>query len=193
MRLLFNIIIIALIALLAYMLYNSINVPIKFQAEKQKREAKVIAQLEDIRDAQEIFRKITGKFAGDFDTLAHVLRNDSIPTINLEEDPEFPGDPDKFIKTTTYSAAIDSIRSLGISLDSLGYIPYASAKFDIEADTLRYQSTLVNVVQVGTKYKNFMGDFADPKFAKYDQSYNPEKLIKFGDLTKPNISGSWDR
>ena len=38
-----------------------------------------------------------------------------------------------------------------------------------------------------------MGKYADPKYAKYDQSYEPAKRIKFGDLNKPNISGSWDR
>lgn len=194
MRHLLNLIIFALVCLLGYMLYSSIKEPIKFQAEKTKRETKVISQLEHIRNAQEMYRKITGKFAGSFDSLAIVLKNDSIPTVILEEDPEFPGDPDKFIRTTTYSAAIDSVRSLGMNLDSLRYIPYAGgATFDIAADTLTYQSTLVNVVEVGTKYNKFMGPYADARFSKYDQSYDPNKIIKFGDLNKPNISGSWDR
>ncbi|HAI57984.1 MAG TPA: hypothetical protein DCW83_05585 [Saprospirales bacterium] len=194
MKNVFKILIYLLAILLAYILYSSIKEPIKFQAAKQARKAVVVKQLEDIRTAQEIYRSITGEFAGDFDTLSTTLRNGQIPFIVLSEDPEFPGDSEKFLTDTTYASAVDSIMSLGINLDSLRYVPFSGGKtFDIAADTLTYQSTLVNVVEVGTYWKDFMGKYADPKYAKYDQSYEPAKRIKFGDLNKPNISGSWDR
>jgi hypothetical protein len=65
--------------------------------------------------------------------------------------------------------------------------------FDIAADTIEYQKTTVSVVEVGTKWKNFMGKFADPKYGKYDSRYDPNGTIKFGDMLKPNISGNWER
>jgi len=179
---------------LAFMLYSSIKEPIKFQAAKDARKAGVVKSLEDIRTSQEIYRAITGKFAGDFDSLSMVLKNGQIPFLVLTEDPDFPGDPDKIIRDTTYTSALDSLMAMDINLDSLRYVPFSDGKtFDIAADTLTYQSTLVNVVEVGTYYKDFMGKYANPKYGKYDQSYDPNKRIKFGDLTKPNISGSWDR
>ncbi len=194
MKNIFKILIYLLAALLAYMLYASIKEPIKFQAAKNARKAVVVKQLEDIRTSQEIFRSITGKFANDFDTLSTVLKTGQIPFIILTEDPDFPGDSEKFITDTTYASAIDSITALAINLDSLRYVPFSGGKtFDIAADTLTYQSTLVNVVEVGTYWKDFMGKYKDPKYGKYDQSYEPSKRIKFGDLNKPNISGSWDR
>ncbi len=194
MKNVFKILIYLLAALLAYMLYASIKEPIKFQAAKQTRKAVVVKQLEDIRSAQEIYRSITGKFAGDFDSLSAVLKTGEIPFLVITEDPEFPGDTEKFLTDTIYESAIDSINALAINLDSLKYVPFSNGKtFDIAADTLTYQSTLVNVVEVGTYWKDFMGKYADPKYAKYDQSYEPAKRIKFGDLSKPNISGSWDR
>ena len=194
MKNVFKILVYLLAVLLGYMLYSSIKEPIKFQAAKEARKAVVVKQLEDIRTSQEIYRAITGKFSGDFDTLSNVLSTGQIPFLVLTADPEFPDDPEKIIRDTTYSSAIDSLVSMGINLDSLRYVPFGNGEtFDIAADTLTYQSTLVNVVEVGTYYKSFMGKYADPKYGKYDQSYDPNKRIKFGDLSKPNISGSWDR
>jgi len=194
MKNVFKILVYLLAVLLGYMLYSSIKEPIKFQAAKEERKAVVVKQLEDIRTSQEIFRAITGKFASDFDTLSTVLKTGQIPLLVLTEDPDFPGDPDKIIRDTTFLSARDSMVAMNINIDSLRYVPYSGGKtFDIAADTLTYQSTLVNVVEVGTYYKEFMGKYADPKYGKYDQSYDPAERIKFGDLSKPNISGSWSR
>jgi len=177
------------------MLYNSIKEPIAFNAEKQLRKTAVVDKLQEIRKAQEVHRMITGGFANSFDSLAYVLKNDSIPTVKLLEDPDDPTNPDKFTKLTTYTAASDSIAGLGINnVDSLKYIPYTDGMtFDIAADTLTYQMTLVSVVEVGTKWKNFMGEYASPRYSKYDAGYEPEATIKFGDMNKPNLSGNWER
>jgi hypothetical protein len=71
-------------------------------------------------------------------------------------------------------------------------VPYTENQlFDIKADTLTYQSNLVNVVEVGTRYKDFMGEYADPKYKKYAKFYDPEHMLKFGDMNSPNTSGNW--
>jgi len=195
MKHILNIVLILAIILLGYMLYNSIKEPIAFGEAKNLRKNAVVDKLEDIRKSQEIYRLIKGQFAGSFDELSSVLNNDSIPTVKLVEDPDDPTNPDKFQKIVTYSAAKDSIRGLGIgSIDSLKYIPYTDGKsFDISADTLTYQQTLVSVVEVGTQWANFMGKYASPQYSKYDAGYEPQAKIKFGDMNKPNLSGNWER
>ena len=195
MRQIINILLILAIALLAYMLYNAIKEPIAFGEAKAERKEAVVQKLQTIRRAQEVYRTITGGFANSFDSLAYVLNNGQIPTVKLLEDPEDPTNPDKFTKTVTYSSAKDSVRSFGITnADSLRYVPYSGGKeFKISADTLTYQQTLVSVTEVGTQWKNFMGIFADPKYSKYDAGYEPEAMIKFGDMNKPNLSGNWER
>jgi len=194
MKNVFTVLVYLLAFFLMYVLYDSIKEPIKFKAEKESRESVVAEKLTEIRTSQEIYRAITGEFSDNFDTLSMVLKNGQIPFLVLTEDPDFPGDTEKIIRDTTYSSAIDSLNAMGINLDSLRYVPFGDGKqFDIAADTLTYQSTLVNVVEVGTYYKHFMGKYADNKFSRYDPAYTPEKRIKFGDLGKPNISGSWDR
>ena len=195
MRLLINLFLVALAALMAFLLVNSIREPIKFKAEKDKRENAVVDKLLTIRKLQEYYRDITGgSFAPNFDTLKHVLENGQFRNIKVIGDPDDPDFTGEISYDTTYIPARDTVNKMGINLDSIKYVPYSEgAVFDVKADTLTYQSTLVNVVEVSTKRKNFMGLYADPRFAKYDDRYNPNSLIKFGDMTRPNLSGNWER
>jgi len=195
MKTVINIVLIGLIALLAYMLYTSIKEPIAFGEAKAERKEAVVTKLKEIRKAQEMHRTITGKFAASFDSLVYVLKNDSIATVKLDVDPEDPTNTEKFKKVITYSPALDSIIALGVTdLDNLSAIPFTdNMTFDISSDTLTYQQTLVSVTEVGTKWKNFMGEYASPKYSKYDAKYEPEATIKFGDMNKPNLAGNWER
>jgi hypothetical protein len=182
-----------LIAFLGYLVMNSIKEPIAFKDAKDYRTVVVSSKLEKIRTAQEIYRAVTGSFAGDFDQLVSTLRTDSIPFEKITPDPNEPDNEDLWERSVSYSAAIDTIDALGINLDSLSYIPFTyGMKFNMEADTIEYQSTKVNVVQVGTKWKDFMGKYGDIKYSKYDKSYNPEMSFKFGDMSSPSLSGNWE-
>jgi hypothetical protein len=196
MRLVLNVILLLIAAALAYMLYMSIEEPIAFDAEKERRKDIVVEKLELIRDAQEMYRDITGNFAPNFDTLVDVLTNGRFTRIAVIGDPDDPNFTGVITYDTSYTKAIDSIRALGIDLKSLKYVPLfkdtEQTTFQIAADTIDYQSTMVAVVEVGTPYKSFMGKYSDARFAKYDQNYSPNKVIKFGDLNKPNLSGNWE-
>jgi len=192
MRSIINIILLLLIALLIYTLYSIIKEPITFQEAKDARKTIVVNKLKDIRTSQEMFRDITGEFAPNFDTLVSVLKTDSIRFERVEGDPDAD---DKFIRTIYYKNALDSITAMNINLDSLRYVPLASkgTEFSISADTLTYQKTLVNVVEVGTRWNTFMGKYGSEKYTKYDNSYMPTAMLKFGDMNTPNITGNWER
>lgn len=194
MRLLINLILAALVIGLVWVLIQSIREPIAFKAEKQKRERAVVDKLMNIRTAQEAFRDIKGGFAPNFDTLSYILKNDSFAIIKVVGDPDDPNFTGEIEYDTSYTPAIDSILALGINLDSLRYVPYGGGStFEIAADTLTYQSTLVSVCEVGVRRKAFMGPYASARFARYDQKYDPNSIIKFGNMSAPNLSGNWER
>ncbi len=196
MRIVINLLLFLAILALGYMTYASIKAPISFKHELDRRERAVIQKLNKVRNAQQVYRDVSGgSFAGSWDTLRSTLRHGDLMYINIVGDPDDPNfDIKDLVRDTSYQPAIDTIMAMGINLDSLEYIPFSQgAKFDIAADTLTYQSTRVNVVQVGTTYKAFMGPFGDRKYAKYDKRYDPDKRIQFGDMTKPSTAGSWDR
>jgi len=174
MRTIFSLLFLVLAFVLAFLLYKSIEEPIAFNAERATRTDAVSSKLEMIRDAQDLYRDITGEYAANFDTLKEVLTDGQLLSIRVVGD-------------------ADAAAGLGIVLDDMEIVPFTDGKvkFDIDAKQIEYQSTNVPVVQVGVRQSAFMGQFADKKYQRYDQSYEPSKPIKFGDLTKPTLSGSW--
>lgn len=199
MRLIINLILVAIVGLLGYLLFYGIKEPIAFGDAKKERLEAVTNRLKQVRFAQEFHRDITGKFANSFDSLQYVLRTDSFTIVKIKGDPDDPNA--EFTRIETKKSAIDSIKTLfndpkskvKIELDSLPFVPYGGgARFSIQADTLTYQKTLVNVTEVGTPWKTFMGKYADEKYQRYDNLYFPESLVKFGDMSGPNLGGNWE-
>jgi hypothetical protein len=190
MRTIINILLLIIIVGLGYLLYESIREPIVFEDEKAKREKAVANKLKTIRNAQQFYRDITGRYAASFDTLSYVLRNDSFRTIKVSGEVNEAGE---YVLDTTYKPAYDTIQKLGWNLDSLRFVPYTDGDtFQVRADTIQYQKTRSPVVQVGVVRKKYMGPWGDARFAKYDDRYDPESMIKFGDMNKPSLSGNWE-
>ncbi|MEZ4984421.1 MAG: hypothetical protein R2795_05180 [Saprospiraceae bacterium] len=196
MRLVVNVILLLVAAALAYLLYKSIEEPIAFDKEANRRKDIVVEKLQLIRDAQEMYRDITGTFAPNFDTLVDVLTNGRFMRVAVIGDPDDPNFTGTIEYDTTYTNAIDSVKTLGMDLASLRFVPKfkdtEQSEFRIAADEIEYQSSEVSVVEVGTTWGSFMGKYADARFAKYDQNYSPTKMLKFGDMNKPNLSGNWE-
>lgn len=193
MKILINLLLVAIICGLGYLLYDSISEPIKFKTVKDKRVKAVVDRLMDVREAQKVYMSVTGEYAHNFDTLRQVLNTGVIKVEKLIGNPDDPENMDKVIRDTILFPAIDSIKSMGLVLDSLEYVPYGNGEqFTMKSDTTTYQQTLVNVVEAGTFYKVFMGDYADPRFAQYDNSYDPARSLKFGNMSKPQLSGNWE-
>ena len=194
MKYVINLVVLAIIVGLVYVLFSGIQEPIKFRKEKERRKNIVVEQLENIRTSQELYREIRGSYAGTFEELKEVLTNDSIPFIQLLPDREEPDNPDKFLTNTIYYSAIDSINGMGIDLDNMRFVPFADegTEFTLVADTTVYQSTNVPVVECMTRWEVFMGEFADPRFKQYDDTYDPQARIGFGSLNSPNLEGNWN-
>jgi hypothetical protein len=197
MRTIFSLLFLVLAFVLAFLLYKSIEEPIAFNAERSTRTDAVSGKLEMIRSAQDLYRDITGQYAATFDTLKDVLTNGQLLSIRVVGDADAV-DGGTVTYDTTYIAARDTVAGLGIILDGIENVPFTGpehgvpiVKFDIDAKQIEYQSTNVPVVQVGVRQSAFMGIYGDKKFQRYDQTYDPAKPIKFGDLSKPTLSGSW--
>lgn len=198
MKFIINLVLLALVGVFVYILIDSIREPIAFQAEKFKREQAVIKNLKQLREAQEIYRNVTGAFAGDYEMLKDTLRYGKIMNIAVEGDPDDPTNS-TITYDTTYESAMTFVQKENINLDSLGFVPYSNGlKFDMFADTIIYQKTLVWVVEAKTRYADFMGPFKDVKYKKYDDTYNPDEPgekkyhLKFGNRAAPNVSGNWE-
>jgi hypothetical protein len=72
----------------AYLIYQSITGPIRFQEVKEERYAKVINTLKDIRLAQEAHKSVQGKYAKDFKSLISFVEVAEY-TITTQKDSSF--------------------------------------------------------------------------------------------------------
>ncbi len=193
MKTIINLILVLVTVFLLWVLYRSIEEPIKFQKERNRRELAVISKLQQIRTAQELYRGITGTFAPNFDTLRYVLEHEKFKIVQVFGDPDDPNNADAVRYDTIFKSAIDSVMALGIDLAALPKVPFNdTAQFEIFADTITYQNTLVPVVEVGIPRYVFMGKYGDPSYTRYDKNYDPNSYLKFGDRNAPNLSGNWE-
>lgn len=193
MKHILNILILAVILVCTYVLYLSIKEPLEFKKEKDTRTDAVVKSLKTIKDCQEMYRDIYGKFASSFEELAAGLKSGRFRTIKVMGDPDDPNFTGKITYDTFFISSIDSIRSLGYNLDSLAYVPFANgAKFDMVTDTLMQGITALDVMECGIQRKAFMGKFASTYYKKFDNRYDPDSKIKFGDLQSPSMAGNWE-
>ncbi|NND80325.1 MAG: hypothetical protein HKN53_10535 [Maribacter sp.] len=189
-----------------YLIYNSVNGPIEFKKVKQERFAKVVAKLKDIRNSQEAYKTVTGKYANDFKSLISFVENGKY-TITQQRDSSYM-EMDK-----TYG--IELLREVKL-IDTLGFV---SVKDSLFGDDDRYKS-LMNVpgAQGGEKFEMKSaiidkGGYKAPVFeAKvkkdvvlYDQpkdllerenaQISVEEIngdmIKVGSLEQVSTSGNW--
>ena len=64
MKLVIQLVLWIVIIFLGYLIFNAIYEPIQFNKVKEKRYAKVIENLRDIRNAEMAYREVTGRLTG---------------------------------------------------------------------------------------------------------------------------------
>lgn len=176
---------------LLFLLYSSIKEPILFQTHYDKRSKEVINKLKDIRKAQKYYRSITDTFAPSFESLEQVLANEKFEIIQVT------GDRDAIDAEVHYDTiwvnANDSMKTIGLDYKNLRSVPNTDNKtFEMFSGMINQQGVDIPVVEVSATWKDFMGEYGDIKYAKYDQNYDPSEKIKFGSRTKANLSGNWE-
>lgn len=78
MKIVFNLILVCAAGLLAWMCYQSIQIPVQFKEEVAKRDEVVIQRLKDIRTLQESHRDLHGTYCGSWAELIKFAKTDSV-------------------------------------------------------------------------------------------------------------------
>ncbi|PCJ93258.1 MAG: hypothetical protein COA50_14605 [Flavobacteriaceae bacterium] len=117
--------------LLGYLIYSSVNGPIEFKKIKEERYSKIISSLKDIRNSQEAYKTVNGKFANDFNTLVAFVDTGRY-TITQQRDSSFM----RYNKSYQIDMQVDTI-----IIDTLGFV---SVKDSLFKSNTRYK-TMMNV------------------------------------------------
>lgn len=177
---------------LVYFNYQSINEPIQFIKEKERRYAYVIQSLKDIREAQVLYKKKNGIYTNSFDTLINFIKYDSIAVVKktgivpdtlteiqalergiITRDTTIVPVYNE-IYTENYLASRFAKHPLNI--DSLAYIPFTNgALFDL-------QTTMIER----------SGGIQVPAFQVVDtKPFDSREVMQVGSLIDPTTSGNW--
>ena len=200
------------IIVLAYLLWESINKPIRFNREKDRIERATIQRLKDIRTAQLAFRSEHGRFTGDFDSLITFLKTDSfsvvkaigsVPDSMIEllgrKKAELQALKEGLISRDTIRLSVkDSLFKAGYPIDSLRYAPFTKGyEFELGAGVLETASkVVVRVFEAKVPYDILLAGLDRQLIINYKETR--EKItgypgLKVGSLEEAtNNAGNWE-
>ena len=196
-RTIIQIVLLLVIIVLAYFVYQSVNEPLKFNAEKDTREVVVIQDLKDIRSGQLIFKKMHNEYAGNFDTLLIFLREGKIPIVKKVPDPEDTTFTKTINDTIGYIVVADSLygRRQHFNLDSLPYIPGAGVMYTLDAGEVERGGLSVHVFEASADYYEIlkgmeMQMIINLRKARKDIEKFPG--LRVGSMVEPSTDGNWE-
>ncbi|GAA4282154.1 hypothetical protein [Gaetbulibacter aestuarii] len=164
-----NILLWILIIFLGYQTYNSIYDPIQFNKVKQKRYAKVIESLKDIRDAELAHRTVTGKFTDSFDNLIKFIDTAQY-TITQRRDSTV------IDEALTKLYQVETTKDI-VVIDTLGFV---SVKDSLFKNSDRYKTMMnVPVGKPGAKFQLQAGflDQNDIKIPVFEASVKKDVIL----------------
>ncbi len=190
----------------AYMIYQSVNGPIEFKKVRQERFQAVIDKLKDIRDAQEAYKSVNGKYAANFESLIKFVDTGSY-TITQQRDSSFM----RYDKVYQIELQVDTI-----VIDTLGFVnvkdslfknnpayknmmdvPYGqnNEKFELKADIIDKSGYRAPVFEAKVKKDVILYDQPGDLMAQENARNSVEEVngefITVGSLVDVSTNGNW--
>ena len=185
------------IIILAYFVYQSINKPLVFNAEKAEKEALVIQDLKDIRSVQQVYKQINNKYAASFDTLVLFLREGQIPIVKRIPDPDDTTFTKTINDTIGFTSVADSLfrHRHHFILDSLPYIPGAGIMYKLGAGEVERSGLRVQVFEASAHYNEILKGLNRQmvvNLIKARKDIDKYPGLKVGSMEEPSTDGNWE-
>ena len=199
------------IGYLGYQTFMSVYEPIQFNKTKNKRYAKVISNLIDIRDSQLAYRQVTGKFADDFDKLVTFIDTAKF-TITQRRDTTIVDE-----ELTKRFGGVETTKSI-VLIDTLGFVPVKDslfktstryktmmnvpvgkdgAKFELKAGMLDQNGIKIPVFESKVKKDIILSDQSRDLVIQENQVVSVDGVngdaLKVGSMDEVNTNGNWPK
>lgn len=183
-----------IICVLGYLVFESIMEPVRFNQEKDLREAAVIQRLQDIRSAQAAHRTVFGRFNSDLDSLITFVKTRELPVVKaIGNVPDTLTEAEALKlglvqRDTVWVSVKDSLfRNVKYSLDSLAIVPFSGGeRFAMDAGELERGMVKVQVFEASTRREQYM------KGLEFQIWYQRQDGLKVGSMLEPNLDGNWE-
>ncbi|MFP4022988.1 MAG: hypothetical protein ACLFVR_00570 [Thiohalospira sp.] len=196
------------IVVLAYLIWESIQTPIRFNKEKDKRYAATIQRMKDIRTAQLAFKDEYGRFTGSFDTLINFIETDSMKVVKAEGSlsdelleqgwTEAIAVKEGLIKRDTIRIAIkDTLFAKDYAAEKLWKVPYSdNDSIELAAAKVTVSKTKVNVFEAKVHNDVLLHGLDEQLIINLNErmmNSNNFPGVKVGDIHEPNNNaGNWE-
>jgi len=187
-----------IIVVLAYLIYESIMRPVRFNSATSSREDKVIARLIDLRTSQQFFKREHNRYTASFDTLITFLTKGEIPVVKMIPDPNDTTFSKTISDTLGYVKVADSLfhRRTNFVLDSLRYIPFTGGEqFEIAAGVVDRSGIKVSVYEIKAHYSTFLKGLDRQlviNLIKSKEDIERYPGLKVGSMDEPSTDGNWE-
>lgn len=209
MKAVINILLTIVIIILAYLLFESIMDPIRFNQEKDRREEAIKERLIDIRNAQILYRQKYGRYTGSFDTLIDFIKFDSIPVVfrkgQLTDEMVSKGMTEReairqklIVRDTSFVEITDSIFSIRYPIDSIRFVPFSGgANFEMAAAAVETGSrVIVQVFEASVLNDVFLRGLDKQLIINYNalrREITGFPGMRVGNVKEPNNNaGNWE-
>ena len=203
-----NIILFAIICLLAWMVVKSIQAPIKFNKDQKMRETQVVERLIDIRNAEVLYKNANNKYTNSFDTLIQFCQIAEIPIVNIIPDPTDTTFTRTINDTIGYVKVMDSIKGKRehFNINDLSFVPFSTPqqKFELEAGTISRNGIDIPVFEARTPYEVYLATpgaaFTEKEWNQRRDNAKAEKEninryagLKVGSMEEASTDGNWEK
>ena len=191
---------------LGYMIYKSVTGPIEFDKIKKERFAEVIDRLKDIRNAQDAYKTVNGRYANNFESLVAFVDTGKY-TITQQRDSSYMEfdkvyqidmlQEVKIIDTVGFVSVKDSLFKDSDRYKNIMNVPYApnNEKFTMKADIIEKSGYRAPVYEVKVPKSVVLHDQPKDPLSRENAQVSVEEVngteIKVGSLTEVSTSGNW--
>ena len=206
MKTIFQIVLWIVCVFLGYMIYRSVTGPIEFDKVKKERFAEVIDRLKDIRNAQEAYKSVNGRFANNFNDLVAFVDTGRY-TITQQRDSSYMEFDRVYqidllkevtiIDTLGFVAVKDSLFKNSDRYLQMMNVPYAAnnEQFTLKADIVEKGGYRAPVFEAKVAKSVVLYDQPQDLLTRENAQISVEEVngteIKVGSLNEVSTSGNW--
>jgi len=186
------------IIVLAYLIYDSIMTPLRFERDKNYRYGVIIEKLKDIREIEKMYKNANKKYCGSFDTLFAFARTAKIPVVRMIPDPTDTTFTRSITDTIGYALVYDSLfgKRENFRIEDLAVNPFnPEVKIKLEAGFIDKGGLKVPVFMASALNVDILKGLDEQLVRNLDASLvalNKFPGLKVGSMTEVSIDGNWE-
>ena len=203
-----NLVLFAIIVVLAIQVVKSIQAPIKFSTEQKARETKVVQRLIDIRNAEVLYKQANNKYTANFDSLIDFCKTGELAIVNIIPDPTDTTFTRTINDTLGFVKVVDSIKGsrTDFNINDMKLVPFSSptTNFELEAGTINRNGIEIPVFEARTPYEVYLANpgaaFSEKEWKQRVNNAKAEKEainryagLKVGSMEEASTDGNWEK